>query len=263
MRSQEKDSVLVTGGAGYIGSHICKALANAGYSPITYDNLSNGFSSAVKWGPLVVGELEDRARLRLAIRDFGVSAVIHLAAHASVGESVGNPRKYFSNNLSNTIGLLGCMLDESVNIFVFSSTCAVYGNPETLPIDEAHVLRPVNPYGESKLAGEKILSWYERPYNLRWMALRYFNAAGADPDGELGECHKEETHLIPLALRAVIDPAFRLSVFGTDYPTPDGTAIRDFVHVTDLAEAHVSALSYLASGGSSLSLNLGTGSGSS
>lgn len=257
------ENVLVTGGAGYIGSHACKALAKAGYSPVAYDNLSIGHSSAVKWGPLVVGDIADQKLVANTIRTFRISSVMHFAASAYIGESISNPRKYFNNNLSKTLKLLDCVADEHIRHFVFSSTCATYGIPKTAPIDETHTQIPINPYGESKLAVEKILHWYGMSYELPWIALRYFNAAGADPEGEIGESHEEETHLIPLALRAAENPHLSLSLFGDDYPTRDGTAVRDFIHVSDLADAHVLALGYLERGGTSRAFNLGTGCGHS
>lgn len=255
--------VLVTGGAGYIGSHTAKALARAGFEPIVFDNLCAGHQSAVRWGPLVSGDLADRHAIAAALAAHSVVAVIHFAAHAYVGESVRAPRKYFQNNVVNTLNLLDAMLDAGVSNFVFSSTCATYGEPVRLPIGEDQTQFPVNPYGESKLFVEKALHWYHQAYDLKWVALRYFNAAGADPEGEIGEDHDPETHLIPLTILAALGRHPCLEVFGTDYGTPDGTAIRDYVHVTDLAEAHVRALHHLLDGGQSMALNLGTGSGAS
>ncbi len=252
--------VLVTGGAGYIGSHTAKALARQGHEPVVFDNLSLGHREAVKWGPLVEGDLADAEALRAALRQHRIEAVIHFAAYAYVGESVVNPRKYFANNVSNALMLLGAMLDEGVRRVIFSSTCATYGVPRAVPINEEHPQQPVNPYGEAKLFVERALRWYGEAYGLQWVALRYFNAAGADLDGELGENHEPETHLIPLAILAALGgPSLR--VMGTDYPTPDGTAIRDYIHVADLADAHVKGLDYLARGGASIALNLGTGRG--
>jgi UDP-glucose-4-epimerase GalE len=252
--------ILVTGGAGYIGSHACKAIASAGMVPITYDNLSTGHEWAVKWGPFVKGDLEDGGRLRDAIRRFKVDAVMHFAAHSLVGESVKNPRKYYHNNLANTLLLLDAMADTEVRLMVFSSTCAVYGLPETEFLDESHPVHPVNPYGETKLAIERALSWYGKAFGIGWMALRYFNAAGADESGEIGEAHKNETHLIPLVLDSVVTEQ-PVSIFGIDYPTPDGSCIRDYIHVTDLADAHVRALQYLTERKPSSIVNLGTGRG--
>jgi len=256
-------SILVTGGAGYVGSHACKALAAAGYRPVVYDNLSRGHREAVRWGPLVEGDLHDSARLAEAFRTHQINAVMHFAAFAYVGESVANPDIYYANNVGGTLALLGAMRQSKVETIVFSSTCAVYGVPETLPIGETTAKGPLNPYGDTKLAIERVLHWYAGAYGLRYAALRYFNAAGADPDGEIGEDHEPETHLIPLVLRAALGRGEPISIFGTDYPTRDGTAIRDYIHVSDLAEAHLRALGHLAAGGENAALNLGTGSGHS
>jgi UDP-glucose-4-epimerase GalE len=258
-----RTSVLVTGGAGYIGSHTCKALAQAGFTPITFDNLVCGHVDAVKWGPFVEGDLADGGLVESVIRAYGVSAVIHFAAYAYVGESVRLPGKYFQNNVSNTINLLEAMRSAHVPAIVFSSTCATYGVPGKLPIDEAHPQQPVNPYGESKLFVERALHWYGAAHDLRSVALRYFNAAGADPDGETGERHEPETHLVPLVIETALGARSHVEIYGTDYPTPDGTAIRDYVHVTDLADAHVRAVDHLLGGGASECLNLGTGRGHS
>jgi UDP-arabinose 4-epimerase len=256
-------NVLVTGGAGYIGSHTAKALAGAGYAPVVVDNLSNGHEWAVKWGPFERGDLSDARWVADVVRRHRVEAVVHFAASAYVGESMTQPRKYFHNNTVNTLQLLDVMVDAGVRSIVFSSTCATYGMPQRLPLDETHPQSPVNPYGESKLAVERILHWYGRAYGIGWVALRYFNAAGADPDGEIGEVHDPETHLIPLVIGAALGEVGPVGVFGTDYPTPDGTAIRDYIHVMDLADAHLRALEYLARGGESVALNLGTGEGHS
>jgi UDP-arabinose 4-epimerase len=256
-------NILVTGGAGYIGSHTCKALAAAGYCPVTLDNLVHGHRRAVRWGPLVRADLGDRERLLQVLDDFEIEAVVHFAAYAYVGESMREPAKYFRNNVANTLTLLESMQAVGVKQIVFSSTCATYGIPETLPITETSPQRPVNPYGESKLMVERILEWTAAAHGLQWMALRYFNAAGADPDVEIGEDHDPETHLIPLAIDAALGRRAELSVYGTDYPTPDGTAVRDYVHVTDLADGHVRALAHLRDGGASGALNLGTGMGHS
>ena len=255
-------NVLITGGAGYIGSHTAKTMARAGYLPVTLDNMSFGHPWAVKWGPLEQGELADVEFVRRVIRKHKIAAVVHFAANAFVGESMTDPRKYFQNNSVNTLNLLNVMLDENVNTIVFSSTCATYGDPIRVPIDETHPQNPVNPYGESKLFVEKILKWYGQAYGLRWTALRYFNASGADPDGEIGEDHTPETHLIPLIIQAAMGTRPNIGVFGTDWPTPDGTAIRDYIHVMDLADAHVNALQRLVNGGESTAFNLGTGAGS-
>lgn len=253
--------VLVTGGAGYIGSHTAKALAKAGYEPVIYDNLSMGHRWAVKWGRLVEGDLADGDKLREAIEKHQVSAVVHFAANAYVGESMQNPRKYFQNNVVNSLNLLNVMLDTGVEHIVFSSSCATYGVPEAVPITESHPQRPINPYGDSKLFVERALHWYREAYGLKYVALRYFNAAGADPEGEIGEDHDPETHLIPLAIQAALGRRSHVDIYGTDYPTPDGTASRDYIHVSDLAAAHVQALGFLLDVGESTALNLGTGLG--
>jgi UDP-glucose-4-epimerase GalE len=253
--------VLVTGGAGYIGSHTAKALAKAGYEPIVFDNLSEGHEWAVKWGPLIEADLSDRHRLEEVIRQYDVKAIIHFAAHAYVGESMREPRRYFQNNVSNTLILLDVALQTNVQAFVFSSSCAIYGVPQHLPISEAHPKQPVNPYGESKLFIERALDWYGAAYGFQSASLRYFNAAGADPEGELGELHDPETHIIPLVIEAAMGQRSGVEIYGLDYPTDDGSAIRDFVHVSDLADAHVAALGQLLKGRGSFAVNLGTGRG--
>ena len=255
--------ILVTGGAGYIGSHTAKVLAASGHTPVVLDDLSNGYDWAVKWGPFERGNLSDVQWMADVFRRHRVDAVVHFAASAYVGESMTDPRKYFHNNTVNTLHLLDGMRQAGVRDIVFSSTCATYGVPQRLPLDETHPQAPVNPYGESKLFIERILHWYGRAYGLRSVALRYFNAAGADPDGDIGEHHDPETHLIPLVIEAALGRRPPVAVFGTDYPTPDGTAIRDYIHVMDLADAHVKALDYLRRGGDSTALNLGTGQGQS
>jgi UDP-glucose-4-epimerase GalE len=253
-------NILVTGGAGYIGSHTADAIERSGHTPVIYDNLSAGHRWAVGSKTLVEADLADKPSIRRAIEEYHIGAVIHFAAHAYVGESVTNPRKYFQNNVVNTLNLLDVVLDLGVKYIVYSSTCATYGIPEKLPISEEHPQRPVNPYGESKLFVERVLGWYEKAYGLRYVALRYFNAAGAS--GQLGECHDPETHLIPLAIDAVLTRV-PISVFGADYPTEDGTAVRDYIHVDDLASAHIAALEYLIKKGTSRAFNLGTGQGHS
>ncbi len=258
-----KKTVLVTGGAGYIGSHTCKVLAAHGFTPVTLDNLVYGHRDAVRWGPFVEGDIADADRVRSTLREHRIESMVHFAAFAYVGESVQRPEKYFQNNVVNTLHLLQAALEAGVRHVVFSSTCAVYGLPEVIPIREDQALRPVNPYGESKLFVERALHWLGTAHGLRWAALRYFNAAGADPDGELGERHDPETHLIPLVMQAALGEREHVDIYGTDYPTPDGTAIRDYIHVTDLAEAHVRALEHLLNDGDSVALNLGTGRGSS
>ena len=251
--------VLVVGGAGYIGSHAARVLRRHGHEVVIYDNLSTGHALLAQEFDLVQGDIVDSARLSAAMRH--VDAVMHFAAHASVGESVENPRKYFRNNVEGGLTLLNTCLDCGVRRFIFSSTCAVYGVPSNVPISEDNPRQPVNPYGVSKLFFERALEDYDRAYGLRFASLRYFNAAGADESGEIGELHDPETHLIPSALLAVKGKRAELELFGTDYPTPDGTCIRDYIHVNDLAEAHVLALKYLADGGDSIALNLGTGHG--
>jgi UDP-glucose-4-epimerase GalE len=255
--------VLVTGGAGYIGSHTAKALAKAGHEPLVLDNLSSGHRWAVKWGRLLEWDLSNLELLPQFLEKEHVEAVLHFAAYLLVGESVEQPRKYFWNNVVNTLRLLDAMQDAGIRRIVFSSSAAVYGDPQEVPIPEDHRKLPVNPYGETKLAMERALHWYGNAYGLKWVALRYFNATGADPDGELGEVHHPEVHLIPLAIQAAQGRRPHVEIYGTDYPTPDGSAVRDFIHVTDLADAHVRALEYLARGGESTALNLGTGHGCS
>ena len=256
-------NILVTGGAGYIGSHACKALALAGYKPVVFDNLSRGHAWAVQWGPFVRGDLSDRAAIKDALKTHHVDAVIHFAGYAYVGESMQEPKSYFSNNVTNTLNLMDAMMECGVKQIVFSSTCATYGITNGEPITEAHPQAPVNPYGESKLFLERALKWYGESYGLSWTALRYFNAAGADPDAEIGQPPEPETHLIPLVIQAALRQRPGVHIFGTDYDTPDGTAIRDFIHVSDLADAHVRALEYLVEGGASQAFNLGTGTGHS
>jgi UDP-arabinose 4-epimerase len=253
-------NILVTGGAGYIGSHACKALAANGLNPIAFDNLRAGHDWAVKWGPLAKGDLLDSDRLDEVFRLYQPSAVLHFAALAYVGESVEHPSRYYANNVSGTLNLLNAMRTHGVNQVVFSSTCATYGIPETVSISEAHPQKPINPYGSSKLMVERILADYGAAYGLRSISLRYFNAAGADPEGQIGEDHDPETHLIPLVLSAA-NGGQPITIYGTDYETPDGTCIRDFIHVTDLANAHVLALKALRQQCNRPSYNLGTGRG--
>jgi len=258
---RKSKTVLVTGGAGYIGSHTCKALSLAGYSPVTYDSLVHGHRWAVQWGPFVRGDIADGELLEHTLRRYSVGAVVHFAGYACVGESMTDPGKYFRNNTANTLTLLEAMESVGTDSIVFSSSCATYGMPREIPIREETPQQPINPYGESKLAVERMLQWWGVAHPLRWSVLRYFNAAGADPDGEIGEDHEPETHLIPLAIEAALGMRGPLEIFGCDYETPDGTPVRDFVHVTDLASAHVAALQYLKAGGDSVALNLGTGRG--
>ncbi|WP_048437958.1 UDP-glucose 4-epimerase GalE [Caenimonas sp. SL110] len=253
-------TILVTGAAGYIASHTCKALAAAGYLPVAYDSMVNGHRSAVQWGPLVEADIRDRGALDQALRTYQPMAVMHFAAFAYVGESVTNPGKYYRNNVDGSLTLLEAARDAGIGQFVFSSTCATYGVPQVSPIPEDHAQSPVNPYGASKLMVERMLRDFDAAHGLRSISLRYFNAAGADVDGLIGECHEPETHLIPLALDAAAGTG-SLTVFGDDYPTPDGTCVRDYIHVDDLARAHVLALGALESGRPTTAYNLGNGMG--
>jgi UDP-arabinose 4-epimerase len=253
-------NILVTGGAGYIGSHACKALAAKGFLPITYDNLSRGNRWAVKWGPLENGDIADPQRVRTTLEKYQPAAVLHFAAYAYVGESVQQPLLYYQNNFSATAVLLSTLLDFRCIPFVFSSSCASYGVPESIPISEDHQQRPINPYGHSKLYVERLLMDLQVARGLPWIALRYFNAAGADPDGEIGEVHDPETHLIPLVLAAA-HTGSAVQIFGTDYETSDGTCIRDYVHVSDIADAHVMALDHLLKERKSCALNLANARG--
>lgn len=257
------DVVLVTGGAGYIGSHACKALARAGYTPVTYDNLVSGNRWAVRWGPLEVGDILDASRLNEACIVHRPRAIMHFAASALVSESMVKPSFYYRNNVVGALNLLDSARSHDIGTFVFSSTCATYGIPDDVPICEDAPQRPINPYGASKLMVERMLADHEMAYNVRFATLRYFNAAGADPDGEIGECRAVETHLIPLAIDAALGRRPPVCVMGNDYPTADGTALRDYVHVADLAEAHVAALQLLLAGHNSITCNLGTGVGHS
>lgn len=259
--SMTTPTVLVTGGAGFVGSHTSKALARFGYKPVTYDDLSNGSREAVRWGPLEVGSIEDEGRLTEVMRRHQPVAVLHFAAFIEAGESVRAPDRFYRNNVAGTLALLRAMRSVGVSQLVFSSTAAVYGNPDCSPIPESHPLRPVTPYGRSKWMVEQILADHDAAFGLRCTTLRYFNAAGADPDGELGENHSPETHLIPLVLQAAYGHRPDIAVFGTDYDTPDGTCVRDYVHVADLADAHVLGLRRLLGGGDSVVANLGTGQG--
>lgn len=253
-------SILVTGGAGYIGSHTCKALARAGYLPITYDNLCSGHEWAVKWGSFERGDILDRGRLDEVLSKYRPEAVVHFAAFAYVDKSVTDPGKYYRNNVVGSLTLLEAMRDHDIGKIVFSSSCATYGLPEGNPISEDTPQRPINPYGASKLMIERMLADFGTAHGLLSTALRYFNAAGADEHGEIGESHDPETHLIPLVLDAASGRRRHVTIFGTDYETPDGTCIRDFIHVADLAEAHVLALKALEQGTSGV-FNLGNGRG--
>jgi UDP-arabinose 4-epimerase len=254
-------NVLVTGGAGYIGSHTCKALAAAGYTPIAYDNLVNGHMSAVRWGPFEHGDILDRGRLDEVITKYRPRTIIHFAAFAYVGESVSDPGKYYRNNVVGSLTLIQAAQDHGVRNIVYSSSCAIFGIPATVPITEDMPKEPISPYGMSKLIVERMLHDFQRSQGLNWIALRYFNAAGCDPAGEIGEVHNPEPHIIPLALEAAAGARRRLTILGADYATPDGTCIRDYVHVSDLADAHIKALKALEDGVTSGQFNLGSGKG--
>lgn len=256
-----KEYILILGGAGYIGSHVNKELTKKGYDTLVFDNLVNGHKEFIKWGDFIQGDLENIEELRLVFKKYSIKAVMHFAGFAYIGESVVDPQKYYLNNLKNTINLLQVMLEYNVKNIIFSSSCATYGNPLKIPIEENHPQNPINPYGQTKLMIEKILKDYSISYGLKYVSLRYFNAAGADVDCEIGEWHEPETHLIPIALDAAIGKREGVTIFGTDYDTKDGTCIRDYIHVTDLADAHVLALEYLMAGGESEIFNLGNGSG--
>jgi UDP-glucose 4-epimerase len=253
--------ILVTGGAGYIGSHANKELTRTGYETVVLDNMSYGHPDFLKWGVFEEVDLGDLESIRNVFRKYEIEAVMHFAAFTYVGESVEDPQKYYLNNLRNTLNLLQVMNEFEVRKLVFSSTCATYGNPQKIPLTEDHPQNPINPYGQGKLMVEKVLKDYSSAYGLRYVSLRYFNAAGADPEGEVGERHHPETHLIPLILDAAMGKREDIKIFGTDYPTPDGTCIRDYIHVTDLADAHIKALKYLEAGGESEVFNLGNGNG--
>ena len=254
-------AILVTGGAGFIGSHTCKALRSSGFDPISYDDMSRGNPEAVKWGALELGRLAERDRLVDVLRRHRITGVVHFAALAYVGESNENPDAYFANNVGGTATLLEAMREAGVGKIVFSSSCAVYGTPAAVPIDERAALAPINPYGVTKMICERMLGECAAAHGLNFMALRYFNAAGADPDGEIGECHVPETHALPRLLDAAAAGDGPFTIFGDDYPTADGTCVRDYVHVADLADAHVAAMRALLDGAANEALNLGTGRG--
>ncbi|WP_165184054.1 UDP-glucose 4-epimerase GalE [Caulobacter soli] len=253
--------VLVAGGAGYVGSHTCLRLAQAGFRPIVFDDLSNGHREHVQWGPLEIGDIRDGARLDAVFAAHRPVAVVHLAASIEVGESVRNPGKFFDNNVGGSISLIEATRRAGVEALVFSSTCATFGDPVHLPMAEDHPQIPLNPYGRSKLMVEQVLADYARYVGFRSVILRYFNAAGADPEGRIGEWHEPETHAIPLAIDVALGRREHFTIFGSDYDTRDGAAVRDYVHVLDLADAHVLALRYLLDGGAAGSFNLGTGLG--
>jgi UDP-glucose-4-epimerase GalE len=253
--------ILVTGGAGYIGAHTCKALLGAGFYPITYDNLSTGHAYAVQWGPLVQGDLRDKETLSQVFTKYRPLAVLHFAASALVVESMQDPGKYYDNNVYGSLCLLETMRQHKIPHLVFSSTCATYGNPESLHIDETHPQRPINPYGRSKWMVEQIIEDFTKTYDLSAVNLRYFNAAGADLQREIGENHTPETHILPLIIQTALGLRNELTIYGTDFPTPDGSAVRDYIHVTDLAKAHVLSLQWLLKHKKNVSLNLGNGKG--
>jgi UDP-glucose 4-epimerase len=253
--------VLVTGGAGYIGSHTAKELLKQGFEVVVFDNLSNGKKEFVLGGELIVGDLLDKDAVRRVFRSGDIAAVLHFASLIQVGESYLDPRKYYGQNLISSLNLLEAMLEAGVRNFIFSSSAAVYGVPRQIPIPEDHPLLPFNPYGQTKFFVEKILKDYDRAYGMKFISLRYFNAAGADPDGEMGEMHNPETHLIPNILLAILGKKEYLEIYGTDFPTPDGTAVRDYIHVTDLSSAHVLALQKLLASSQSEFINLGTNKG--
>jgi len=255
--------ILIVGGAGYIGSHANKELSKRGFNTVVFDNLVYGHRSFVKWGDFILGDLNNIEQVRLVFKKYPISAVLHFAAFAYVGESVNKPEKYYLNNVVNTLNLLQVMREFQTKYFIFSSSCAVYGIPEDIPITENYPLNPINPYGRSKLMVENIIEDYSKAYNLKYVSLRYFNAAGADMEAEIGEKHDPETHLIPLVLDAALGNRDSIEIFGTDYATHDGTCIRDYIHVTDLSTAHVLALEYLLQEGRSDIFNLGNGNGSS
>lgn len=256
-------TILVAGGAGYIGSHTAKYLQNNGYNVVVLDNLVYGHKEAVLTPNFEQVDLADKSALYKVFEKYKFDAIIHFAAYAYVGESVTAPQKYYQNNVVNTLNLLDAMIENNVKNIVFSSTCATYGNPQYMPLDEKHSQNPINPYGNTKLMMEQIMADYDKAYGLKFAALRYFNAAGADAQGQLGESHNPETHLIPLVLKAIKGEIPKITVFGTDYDTPDGTCIRDYVHVEDLADAHMLALEKLIKDEKSLKINLGTGIGNS
>ena len=254
-------NILVVGGAGYIGSHMAKMLAKSGYEVLILDNLSTGFRDAARYGRLIEGDLADQNLLDQIFSENSIAAVLHFAALSQVGESVREPARYYRNNVANTQNLLDAMLGHEVRRFIFSSTAAIFGEPEYTPIDESHRLSPINPYGRSKRMVEEMLADYDHSYGLRFVTLRYFNAAGADPGGKLGERHDPESHLIPLVLQVASGRREYIAVYGNDYPTPDGTCIRDYIHVWDLCSAHLLALEHLLADGGSHAFNLGNGKG--
>ncbi len=255
--------ILVTGGAGYIGSHTCLALAAKGYVPVVYDNFSSGHREFVKWGPAEEGDIRDRSRLREVLALHKPVAVLHFAGLIEVGQSFKEPEAFYDINVGGSLALLQAMMEADIRAFVFSSTCATYGRPEYMPLDEAHVQAPINPYGRTKHIVEQALRDFDLCDRMRSVMLRYFNAAGADAEGRIGEWHTPETHAVPLLIEAALGRRAGFSIFGNDYDTRDGTCIRDYVHVSDLADAHVRAVEYLLNGGETVAINLGTGTGTS
>lgn len=259
--SNDSHTVLVTGGAGYIGSHACKLLAANGQNPVVVDNLSTGHEWAVKWGDFENCDIRDEEKLSEIFTRYKPDAVMHFAAHISVGESVEDPQLYYSNNVGGLMTLLNVMRRQNVKALVFSSSCVIYGDPQYMPLDEIHSQNPVNPYGVTKYLAERMIADYYTAYGMGYVCLRYFNAAGADPDSDIGEAHEPETHLIPLVLDAAAGRRDGIAIFGTDYETPDGTCVRDYIHIADLAEAHLLALKHLMAGKESQYFNLGNGNG--
>lgn len=253
--------ILIVGGAGYIGSHTNKIMSQRGYENVVFDNLVYGHREAVKWGKFVFGDLCNKDQIRSCLEENRIDAVMHFSAFAYVGESVIKPALYYQNNVVNTINLLDVMRQYDVRYFIFSSSCATYGMPKQVPITEEHPQQPINPYGRTKFMIERILEDYDHAYGIKHISLRYFNAAGADPEGEIGERHEPETHLIPLTIFAALGKRDSISIYGTDYPTDDGTCVRDYIHVNDLADAHIKALEYLRDSGQSAVFNLGNDNG--
>lgn len=256
-----RKSILVTGGAGYIGSHCVQKLIEAGHKVVILDNLSTGFEQLVLSDTFIQGDINDKALVTEALKTHQIDAVMHFAAHAYVGESVSNPQKYYDNNVTGTLNLLSAMREAGVNTIIFSSSCATFGHPEEIPIHENLPTNPINPYGFTKRVIDEVLKDFNHAYGLQYVSLKYFNAAGADPSGRLGECHEPETHLIPLVLQTASGKRDNITIFGTDYDTPDGTCIRDYIHIHDIADAHLLSLEYLNNGGESGIFNLGTETG--
>ncbi len=261
MIDNKKIKILVVGGAGFIGSHMVKMLLDNNYNVTTFDNLSTGYRDAVIGGEFIEGDLADNQKLSEVFKDYSFNCVMHFASSIEVGESIHNPKKYYKNNLINTINLLNQLVKSDTQHIIFSSTAAIYGNPNHLPIDEDHTKNPINPYGKTKLMIENVLTDYSTAYNLKFVSLRYFNAAGCDPSGLIGERHNPETHLIPLVLKAASGRNNDIKIFGNDYDTKDGTCVRDYIHVNDICDAHIKSMEYLIQGGISQCMNLGNGSG--